>query len=501
VTSPPKLALTDADPAAVAADAVIIGTVQTPDGMALAPGAEAIDATFGRGLLELLRLLGATGKADEVIKVPTGGSLAAPIIVATGLGRLEDEVSAELIRRASGAAARSLCGTRKAVSTLSTVDVTAAAEGTALGAYQFTRYKSEYGDRPVGSVEFVVPSATDRATRTELERAVAVAEAVTATRDLVNTPPNDLYPASFADRAAALGAEQGLSVEVYDEDRLREGGFGGVLAVGVGSARPPRLVRMRYRPAQPRARVCLVGKGVTFDTGGISIKPTKDMHEMTSDMAGAAAVLAVTALAARLELPVEVIATVPMVENMPSGTAYRPGDVLTMYGGRTVEVLNTDAEGRLILADALTLACEDDPDYLIDVATLTGASIVALGTRTMSVMGTPQLRERIVEHTRVCGESGWAMPLPDEMRPDLDSKLADIANVAGHRWGGMLMAGLFLREFVPDEVAWAHLDIAGPAWNRDSPWGYTPKGGTGVSVRTLGALLTDIAAAEGSSTG
>jgi leucyl aminopeptidase len=498
VTSPPKLALTDADPAAVAADAVIIGTVQTPDGIALAPGAEGVGTAFGGGLPELLKLLGATGKANEVIKVPTGGALAAPMVVAAGLGRLDDlddEVSAELARRASGAAARSLCGVRKAVSTLSTLDVAAAAEGTALGAYQFTKYKSENGDRPVASVELVVPSIADGAAKAKLERAVVLADAVAVARDLVNTPPNDLYPASFADRAAALGTELGLSVEVLDEKALREGGFGGVLAVGGGSARPPRLVRMRYRPASSRARVCLVGKGVTFDTGGISIKPAKDLHEMTSDMAGAAAVLATMALVARLELPLEVIATVPMVENMPSGTAYRPGDVLSMYGGKTVEVLNTDAEGRLILADALTMACEDEPEYLIDVATLTGASIVALGLRTMGVMGTPELRERIVEQARVCGESGWPMPLPDEMRADLDSRLADIANVAGHRWGGMLMAGLFLREFVPDGVTWAHLDIAGPAWNREAPWGYTPKGGTGASVRTLGALLTDIAAA------
>jgi len=494
VTSPLKLALTDADPATVDADAVIIGTVQAPGGVALAPGAEAIDSAFGGGLLELLKLLGATGRSDEVIKAPTGGSLAAPVVVATGLGRLDDEVSAELTRRASGAATRSLCGIRRAVSTLSAMDLGAAAEGAALGAYQFTRYKSDYGDRPVGSVDLVVASMTDGAVKAELERAVAVAEAVTATRDLVNTPPNDLYPASFADRAVSLGAELGLAVEVLDEKELREGGFGGVLAVGGGSARPPRLVRMRYRPAGSRARVCLVGKGVTFDTGGVSIKSAKDMHEMTSDMAGAAAVLSATALVARLGLPIEVIATVPMVENMLSGTAYRPGDVLTMYGGRTVEVLNTDAEGRLIMADALVRAGEDEPDYLIDVATLTGAALVALGPRTTAVMGTPELRERVVERSNACGESGWAMPLPDELRSDLDSRLADIANVAGHRWGGMLLGGLFLREFVPDGVPWAHLDIAGPAWNRDSPWGYTPKGGTGACVRTLCALLTDIAA-------
>ncbi|HET8643146.1 MAG TPA: leucyl aminopeptidase [Pseudonocardiaceae bacterium] len=489
----PKLALTDADPATAAADAVIVGTVQTPQGVALAPGADAVDAAFGGGLLELLKLLGATGRADEVIKVPTGGTLTAPIVVATGLGRMREEVCAELTRRASGAAARSLTGVRRAVSTLSTLDVTAAAEGAALGAYQFTEYKSDNGDRPLGRVELVVPSAKDGPTRAELKRAVSVAQAVAMARDLVNTPPNDLYPASFAERAAKAGAEAGLTVEVLDEKALRKAGYGGVLGVGGGSARPPRVVRMRHSPAKARARVGLTGKGVTFDTGGISIKPAKDLHEMTCDMAGAAAVVATMTLVARLKLPVEVIATVPMVENMPSGAAYRPGDVLTMYGGKTVEVLNTDAEGRLILADALARACEDEPDYLLDVATLTGASVVALGTRTMGVMGTAQLRERVVERGRECGESAWPMPLPDELRPDLDSRLADIANVAGHRWAGMLLAGLFLRDFVADGVPWAHLDIAGPAWNGGSPYGYTTKGGTGAPVRTLGALLADIA--------
>ena len=489
----PKLALTDADPVTAAADAVIIGTVQTPDGVGLAPGAEPVGTAFGGGLLELLKLLGATGRADEVIKVPTGGALTAPVVVATGLGRFEDEVSAELVRRASGAAARSLTGVRKAVCTLSTVDVAAAAEGAVLGAYQFTEYKSDGGDKPLGRVELAVRSAKDGTAKAELKRASAVADAVSVARDLVNTPPNDLYPASFADRAAALGADAGLTVDVLDEKALRKAGFGGVLAVGGGSSRPPRVVRMRHAPGKARARVCLVGKGVTFDTGGISIKPAKDMHEMTCDMAGAAAVVAAMTLVARLKLPVEVIATVPMVENMPSGAAYRPGDVLTMYGGKTVEVLNTDAEGRLILADALARAGEDEPDYLLDVATLTGACIVALGTRTMGVMGSPELRERVVELARSCGESGWPMPLPDEMRADLDSRFADIANVASHRWAGMLLGGLFLRDFVREGQRWAHLDIAGPAWNSGSPWGYTTKGGTGAAVRTLGALLSDIA--------
>jgi leucyl aminopeptidase len=282
-------------------------------------------------------------------------------------------------------------------------------------------------------------------------------------------------------------------VEVLDEKALAAAGYGGVLGVGGGSSRPPRLVRIAYRPDSARRRVALVGKGITFDTGGISIKPAQNMDQMTSDMSGAAAVIATTALAARLELPIAVTATVPMAENMPSATAYRPGDVLRIYGGKTVEVLNTDAEGRLILADALVRAAEDEPDYLIDTATLTGAQIVALGTRTAGVMGTDEFRDRVAGHAQGTGEGGWAMPLPDELRADLDSRIADIANITNHRWGGMLAGGIFLREFVPEGLPWAHIDVAGPAYNTGGPWGYTGKGATGVPVRTLAAVLTDVA--------
>ncbi|MDT7664078.1 MAG: leucyl aminopeptidase, partial [Pseudonocardiales bacterium] len=298
----------------------------------------------------------------------------------------------------------------------------------------------------------------------------------------------------LADRAADIGAGAGLEVEVLDERELADGGYGGVLGVGIGSSRPPRLVRLRWSGGDsPRASVALVGKGITFDTGGISIKPAANMDHMTSDMSGAAAVIATVALAAELRLPITVTATVPMAENMPSATAYRPGDVLTMYGGKTVEVLNTDAEGRLVLADAIVRAAEDSPDYLIETSTLTGAQMVALGNRTAGVMGSDEFRDRVAAHAKATGEGGWAMPLPEELRGDLDSRLADLANVTGHRWGGMLAAGLFLREFVADGLPWAHIDIAGPSFNSGGPWGYTGKGGTGVPVRTLAAVLTDIA--------
>ena len=493
----PKLALTDSPAAAAAADAVVIATIQGADGPVLAPGAETLAEAFGGNLVDTLVLLGATGKADEVIKLPTGGAASAPLLVAVGLGKPNSagEISAEQTRRASGAAARALSGVGRAATTLAALDLGAAAEGSVLGAYAFTRYQSDNGSacKPLRRVDLVVPSAKDAVAKAELRRAVTVAEGVSTARDLVNTPPNDLYPDSFAKRAVELAGEAGMDAEVLDEKALRRGGFGGILGVGSGSSRPPRLVRLHYRPAGARARVALVGKGVTFDTGGISIKPAQDMDVMTCDMAGAAAVVAAAVAAARLDLPIEVVATVPMVENMPSGSAYRPGDVLTLYGGKTVEVLNTDAEGRLILADALARACQDEPDYLIETSTLTGAQVVALGGRISGVMGEPALRDRVAAHAQATGEGGWAMPLPEELRADLDSKLADIANVTGHRWASMLIGGVFLQEFVVEGLSWVHIDAAGPAYNTGSPYGYTGKGATGVPVRTLCAALADIA--------
>jgi leucyl aminopeptidase len=486
-------------PATAETDAVVVGLLPATGencDPSLAPGADEVADAFGTGdsgLAALLAVAGATGKAEEVVKLPTRGTITAPLLVAVGLGEpdADGSPSAEAVRRASGAAARALAGTGSAVSTLGRINLAAAAEGTLLGAYTFTAYRSNGAGRaPVARVGLVGDGDAEETVRT----ATAVATAVRTARDLVNTPPNDLFPESFAARARELAEAAGVEVEVLDDAALAEGGYGGVLGVGQGSSRGPRLVRLRYAggPA-PRARVALIGKGITFDTGGISIKPAANMDHMTSDMGGAAAVIVTTLLAAQLELPVAVTATVPMAENMPSATAYRPGDVLRMYGGKTVEVLNTDAEGRLILADAIARAAEDEPDYLVETSTLTGAQQVALGLRTAGVMGSDEFRDRVAEHARATGEDGWAMPLPAHMRSELDSRVADIANVTGSRWGGMLVAGTFLREFVPDGLPWAHIDIAGPSFHTGGPYGYTTKGGTGVPVRTLHALLTDIA--------
>ena len=496
----PQLFPVGGSPAAVDADAVVIGLVsgESDAPPRLAPGADELDAAFEGQLAALLAVAGATGKADEVVKLPTRGALRAPLLVAVGLGKEGEGLRPEQVRRASGAAARALAGTDHAVSTLGRADraaLAAAAEGSLLGAYAFTTYRTN-GNRKAPLARLSL--ATDAADADEVLRtAAAVSEAVRTARDLVNTPPNDLYPETFAARARELAEAAGLEVEVLDDAALAEAGFGGVLGVGQGSSRKPRLVRLRWAGgASPRAHVALVGKGITFDTGGISIKPAANMDHMTSDMSGAAAVIATTVLAATLELPVAVTATVPMAENMPSDTAYRPGDVLRMYGGKTVEVLNTDAEGRLVLADGIARASEDKPDLLIDVATLTGAQLVALGSRTSGVMANDAaLRTAIVAAAESSGEQMWPMPLPVELRTAMESTVADISNM-GDRYGGMLTAGLFLKEFVGEGIRWAHLDIAGPSFNDAAPHGYTAKGGTGHAVRTLVRLAEDLAAGD-----
>ncbi len=448
-----------------------------------------------------LRALDATGGSEQVHRLVVG-SLPVASVLTVGLGKQRAEWPAETIRRAAGVAARSLGSADTVLTTLGELPgegvCSAAVEGLILGGYRFTEFRSaKTAPKDKGLRKITVLSGSKDAKKQSAHGA-AVATAVATARDLVNTPPSHLFPAEFAKRARALGESVGLDVEVLDEKALQKAGYGGIIGVGQGSSRPPRLVRLIHRGSrlakkpQQAKRVALVGKGVTFDTGGISIKPAASMHYMTSDMAGAAAVVATVTLAAHLQLPIDVIATVPMAENMPSATAQRPGDVLTQYGGTTVEVLNTDAEGRLILADAIVRACEDKPDYLIETSTLTGAQTVALGSRIPGVMGSDEFRDRVAGISQRIGENGWPMPLPDELKEDLKSAVADLANVSGQRFAGMLVAGVFLREFVADGVAWAHIDVAGPAYNTAGPWGYSSKGATGVPTRTLCAVLEDI---------
>ena len=494
----PTVAVASTLPKRKVASSVLIVPIVSgdDDGPATVVANPYLDAEAVGEIEVALEALGAKGGAEQLTRIVVP-SLPVDSVLAVGLGRERDQWPAETIRRAAGAAARSLSGVETVVTTLSDIDLEASIEGLILGAYRFTAFRSDKTaprDAGVRKISVLTPD-TRAATKDIAARAAAIATAVATARDFVNTPPSHLFPAEFAKRAKALGDAAGLEVEVLDDKTLAREGYGGIIGVGKGSSRPPRLVRLSHRGAKTKnsKSVALVGKGVTFDTGGISIKPAANMHHMTSDMGGAAAVIATVVLAAQQKLPIDVVATVPMAENMPSSTAQRPGDVLTQYGGITVEVLNTDAEGRLILADAIVRACEDEPDYLIETSTLTGAQTVALGARTPGVMGSDEFRDRVAEISQSVGENGWAMPLPEELKDDLKSTVADLANVSGSRFAGMLVAGTYLREFVSDGVQWAHIDIAAPAYNSGGPWGYTPKGGTGVPTRTMFAVLEDIA--------
>ena len=477
------------------ADAVVIGVAQGPDGPVLAPGAEDVDAALGGTLTDTLSALGATGKAEEITRIASAGRLTAPLIVAAGIGGTDGPpFDAEALRRAAGAAVRSLVAgkTRRVALALPARDAAeteAVALGALLGGYVFGRYRN--GGQQADTELTLLGGHDDDAAVT---RANVLGAAVTLVRDLVNTSPSHLYPATFAAEAERVAASAGLTIEVLDEHALADGGYGGLIGVGQGSVHPPRLVRVAYSHPDASKTVVFAGKGITFDSGGLSLKPAKSMEAMKSDMGGAAAVLAAVSAVAALGPAVNVVGYLAIAENMPSGTAQRPSDVITIYGGGTVEVLNTDAEGRLVLADALARSGADSPDLLVDVATLTGAQLVALGPRIMGVMGNDDdARDGIVDAARRAGEAAWPMPLPEELRKGLDSAVADIANVAAERNGGMLVAGLFLKEFVPDGVRWAHLDIAGPAFHEGEPYGYVPKGGTGAAVRCLVQIAVDVA--------
>jgi len=492
--------LTKATLSTVKADALLIGVAQGANGLVVAPGAGDLDKAFKKRLAAALTTLGATGKANETTKLATLGATTSPQLMAVGLGAAPakgERFEHEVLRRATGAAVRALAGTKRVATSLALAGggdadaVRAVVEGAALGGYAFGRYRSE-APKTVGAVVVLVDNPRDKAVKAAAEQAQVVAESVLLARDLVNTAPADLAPADLAQAAVDACKPLGCDVEVLDEKALQRDGYGGILGVGQGSVRPPRLARISYSAGRGKPTVHLVGKGITFDSGGLALKTAQAMEWMKSDMGGAAAVIGTMRAVASLKPDVNVVGWVPTAENMPSGTAIRPSDVLTMHGGKTVEVLNPDAEGRLVMADAIVAAGKAGADYIIDVATLTGAQLVALGSHVYAVMSNDDdLRTSLVAAARDAGEQSWPMPLPPELRKSLDSDVADISNI-GERNGGMLTAGLFLQEFVPDGVKWAHLDIAGPAFNNGEPYGYTPKGGTGVAIRSLVRWLSTL---------
>ncbi|MDJ1136474.1 leucyl aminopeptidase [Streptomyces iconiensis] len=521
------LTLSTSSAATLRADAVVVGVAKgRPAGKAavvVASGGEAVDKAFGGKLAATLETLGASGGEGEITKLPAPATgVKSPVVVAVGLGEAPDKKESyepETLRRAAGAAARALAGSKKAAFALPVEDadaVAAVCEGALLGAYSFTAFRGtsdedgKKGDgnaakaakatkdssAPLAEIAVVGAKPRDKAHKAAADRAQIIAEEVHRARDLINTPANALNPKIFATEARTAAKTHGLTIEVLDEKALAKGGYGGIIGVGTGSTQPPRLVRIGYTHPKAKKSVALVGKGITYDSGGISLKPAGHNETMKSDMSGAAAVFGAVVAASRLGLKANVTGWLALAENMPSGSATRPGDVLTMYSGKTVEVLNTDAEGRLVLADALTRACEEEPDALVDVATLTGAMVLALGHRTFGIMANDDaFRTSLHELAEEAGEGSWPMPLPDHLLKGMDSTVADIANM-GDRMGGGLVAGLFLKEFVSKGTTWAHLDIAGPAFNESAPFGYTPKGGTGSAVRTLVRLVERTAAGD-----
>ncbi|MFB7331869.1 leucyl aminopeptidase [Streptomyces adustus] len=503
------LTLSTAAAPGLRADAIVIGVAKGSKGPVVAPGAEAVDQAYDGRLAGVLETLGASGAEGEVTKLPAPTGFKAPLVVAVGLGAEPEKdaaYDAEALRKAAGVAARTLTGVKKAAFALPLTDAAALgaiAEGVLLGAYAFTAYKENGKDAkaradkaPLAEAALLGGKPRDKEHKAAVERATAVTEELNRARDLINMPPNDLDPAAFAAIAQAAAKEHGLKVQVLDEKALEKGGYGGILGVGKGSASGPRLVKLSYTSSKADKHLAFVGKGITYDSGGISLKPAGHNETMKCDMSGAAAVFAAVVAAARLGLEVNVTGWLALAENMPSGSATRPGDVLRMYSGKTVEVLNTDAEGRLVLADALWAASQEKPDAVVDVATLTGAMVLALGSRTFGIMANDDsFRSALHEAAEEVGEPAWPMPLPEHLRKGMDSPTADIANM-GERMGGGLVAGLFLREFVGEGITWAHLDIAGPAFNEGGPFGYTPKGGTGSAVRTLVRLAELTAAGD-----
>ena len=490
----PTISLTASSLRDVTADVLVLPLLAgADDAPSTVPGAPEIS--------EAIAGLDASASRGDVHRIPSFSLAAATTVLLVGVGEKDlAEVGEEDLRLAYGAATRSLAGVDSAaiaVPTGTPAQRAAALEGAAMGAYAFTAHKTGIGSsapKPALAEITLVAETEEASDRVAVERAGVLAEVLTVVRDLVNTPPNLLYPAEFARRAEEAVKDLPITVTVLDEEQLAEGGYGGIVGVGQGSARPPRLVRLQYAPASATRSVSLVGKGITFDTGGISLKPAPGMDDMTSDMTGAATVLGATVGAARLGLDVTVTTYLALAENMPGGGAQRPGDVVTMRNGKTVEVLNTDAEGRMVMADALVDAVADEPDLVMDVATLTGAAVVALGKRTAGVMGTEQGRERVMTASGTTGEPFWPLPFPSELRADLTGRVADLSNI-GDRMGGALSAGIFLSEFV-GETEWAHLDIAGPGF-ASGPLGYMGKGATGMSARTVLQVLQDVAAGSG----
>ncbi|MFB9309948.1 leucyl aminopeptidase [Agromyces hippuratus] len=486
----PTLSVTDSPASTSDADVVLLAVRKGADGPELLA-----EAGFD-WVAPVLEALDVSGAAEELIRIP--GVPGGPRVVAlVGVGERADAAS---LRLAAGSALRQLKGELAVAIAVPTDDADAAAallEGAGLGAYGYDGFRSEPTPRPTS---IVLHSEFD-GSAIGVDRVRAVVAAVATTKDLVNMPPADLFPERLAQIAVETAAAVGIGSKVWNEQTLAADGFGGILAVGQGSSRGPRLVRLDYTPAGASVHLALVGKGITYDSGGISLKPMTALVGMKTDMAGAATVLSAMVALAELEVPIRVTGWLCIAENLPSSTAVRPNDVLRIRGGKTVEVINTDAEGRLVLADGLVAASEEQPDAIVDVATLTGAQMVALGHRIAGLMGDEELVGQVRAAADAVDESTWPMPLPRDLMQYLKSDVADLANTKlGMTVPGMLLAGVFLQEFVgrregdDTRIPWAHLDIAGPSHNTAAGYGFTGSGATGIAVRTLVRLGEQLAA-------
>lgn len=474
--------------AGVEADAILVAA--GPDG-ALPEPETAVDERLDGAIRQALADAGFSGDVGKTLVIPTLGMLAAKRLVVTGIGPEGTRTPAS-IRRAWGLAARAArdAGARSLASapppTGGSAALQAAVEGVQLSTYQFLEYRtSTDANRELETVTFLTDA-------NEAQQAVKtgdrIASGVGLARDLGNYPPDSLYPARLADIASEMAKELGVECRVYDRAALEEMGAGAILAVGKGSEREPRLIHLIWRPeGESTGSVALVGKAITFDTGGINLKPSGSIETMKIDMAGGAAVLGAMSVVPSLGLPFTVHGVIASAENMMSGSAFRPSDILRTMNGKTIEIGNTDAEGRLVLADALTYAAREGAEAMIDLATLTGASVVALGNQGTSLFGSDQkLVDEILAAASTNGELMWQMPMWDEYQDLIKGDVADLKN-SGARTGGAIFGALFLREFT-EGIPWAHLDIAGPAWS-DSVHDLGPKGATGYGVRTLLTFL------------
>lgn len=484
----PTFEFATASPARQDADLLLLPVYRGPEP---GPGVREAGKALGEDLVAYLERNGMKGSTDDALLIPTFGRLAPDSLLLVGLGERE-EATEDAVRRAAGRVARRLDRYERVATTLPQAGrggweagVQAFVEGLLLGGYRFDRYR-EAPESEAPRLRTVTVLGTARWDRRRAKAAIrrgeVLSEATSWARDLVNTPAIDATPDFLAREARKMARQVGLRIKVWTKADLERGKFGGILGVGAGSVNPPRLIELEYSGGSGRP-VALSGKGITFDSGGLSLKTSQQMEWMKADMAGAAAVLGAIRAIARLELKTNVIAAIPAAENLPGGSAIRPGDVLRHRGGKTSEVLNTDAEGRLVLADALAYLVEKKPALIVDAATLTGASVVALGQELWGVMGNDDaLVGELLRAGEKAGEPGWALPLWDGYREQIKSQVADIKNV-GNRWGGAITAALFLSEFV-GEIPWAHLDIAGTAY-AEKAGDYWPKGGTGSTVRTL----------------